>query len=463
MTPPQFVLSHYIKNLKNTENVNKYLYQTNNIMTKDFSDLDMTIYYNKYDNKHKTLIETSSRSVIMNHNLDVLCYTCPTPIYNMDAIQYLWRNKDKEKTSYVCYEGSLMSVFNYKNEWYLASRKNIFKPTDTTEQGGQFKMFMEVLENDNKTFNDFCNLLNPKYTYHFVLIHYKNENIVDYESLFGKEYKKLCFIFAREQSTQEEVKSTDVNPEFLSENIILPISMSDADTKLFISKLSDDNLSLSPDIEGLIIKINNNVLKLQSTAYQFYKSIGNDKNMFRGFITLYQNNMLKKFFTNDNNKFKKIVNPMNTTESFDTIGMIDALFKVITSELYNLFYILWDDNGNHNNNELYKLLPREYKDILFHLRGVFFSNKSKTLDSEQNLKMKDVYNFIKSIDISTFENFIRCRKLMLNWIRIEKNNVNVTKFVSTLYKCEKVYYKLAAIYTTKLFPEIMPNDLPTFN
>jgi hypothetical protein len=52
---------------------------------------------------------------------------------------------------------------------------------------------------------------------------------------------------------------------------------------------------------------------------------------------------------------------------------------------------------------------------------------------------------------------------MLNWTRLESNDENVKKFTDSLHKCEKVYYKLAAIYTTKLFPEIMPDDIPTFN
>jgi hypothetical protein len=112
------------------------------------------------------------------------------------------------------------------------------------------------------------------------------------------------------------------------------------------------------------------------------------------------------------------------------------------------------------------MMPREYKDMLFHLRGVYFSNKTKQVDKstepEQVLKLKDVYNFIKTTDIVLFEKFIRCRKLMLNWARLDKSDKCVL-FTKTLHKCEKVYYKLSAIYTTKLFPEIMPTDVPTFN
>ena len=106
-------------------------------------------------------------------------------------------------------------------------------------------------------------------------------------------------------------------------------------------------------------------------------------------------------------------------------------------------------------------MPKEYKDILFHLRGIYFANKIKHYGDESVLKLKDVYNYIKSIDTHTFEKFIRCRKLMLNWVRHEKSD-DVNTFNTTLHHSEKVFYKLSAIYTTKLFPEIMPDDLPNF-
>jgi len=50
---------------------------------------------------------------------------------------------------------------------------------------------------------------------------------------------------------------------------------------------------------------------------------------------------------------------------------------------------------------------------------------------------------------------------MLNWVRLEKSNI-IDVFNKTLHHSEKVFYKLSAIYTTKLFPEIMPDDLPKF-
>ncbi len=474
MNSPQYILSHYIndikdkKDIKEVSNINKHLFQNFNIMTKEFSDLDMTIYYNKYDSKHKTSMEMASRSVILsNSEHKVICYTCPTPIYNMDAVQYLWRNQDKPRETFVCYEGSLISLFNHNNKWYAASRKNIYM--NDINSGGQYSMFMEILNQDNyKTIDEFTDKLDKKFSYHFVLIHHKNDNIVNYKNQFGEEYKKLCFIFARNSDNQNEVKPEETNATFISDNIFYPKKIDETETQSFISNLSSINIINQPEHEGIIIKLNNNILKLQSAAYQFHRAIGSEKNMFRGFLSLYQNNSLKNFFNSDTMKFKKIVNPLNPSESFDTIGIIDALFKVITSELYHLFYTLWNDKGEHLNKELYNKMPKEYKDILFHLRGIYFANKSKHIYTQSIddsiLKMKDVYNFIKSVDTHAFEKFIRCRKLMLNWVRQEKSkdSNNIDMFNKTLHRCEKVFYKLSAIYTTKLFPEIMPDDLPTF-
>lgn len=461
MTLPQYMLSHYISTQQG--DVKPQLYDNYNIITKDYTDYGLTIYYTKYNNKHKTLLELSTRSIVMA-GLDVVCYTCPSPIYNMDALRFLFNNQQVPKEVYICYEGSMMSVFNHNGVWYVASRKNIY--CEQSEKIGQYMMFLETLCTAGyDTLNQFTAKFDTNLVYHFVLVHHKNENIVLYEQSFGPEYKKLCFIFARDKKTQTEIKAENVANSFISENIFLPKYISDEEFHTFMQQISAIDVTQRPNMEGVVIKIGDNILKLQSAGYMFHKAIGSDKNMFRGFISLYQLNALKQFLDDDKNeKFRKIINPLNTKESFDIIGIIDAMFKIVTSELYNLYYILWDDNGSHINNNLYGVLPREYKDMLFHIKGIFYERKKLWANNKSKaktpiLKMNDVYNYIKSIDSSVFEKFIRCRKLMLNWVRLEKTE-NIVQFSASLHKCEKIYYKLTAIYTTKLFPEIMPDDLP---
>lgn len=443
-----FLLTNYFNDPLNTI---KNLYDKHNIMSKDYNN--MTILYNKYNTKHKTKLELECRSVIIDKTTNkIICYSCPTPIYNNEATNYIKRNESLMSSAevYLCYEGSLLSIFYYNNTWYVSTRKCIY--SNTSEKEGKYKMFSDVLEKDGYTFDTFTNTLETSKSYHFVLIHHLNENIVDYKTEFGEEYTKLCFISARDITTMIECKLEDVNIT-LSPNIFLAGRL-DTFTNL------DKDIKM-PNYEGIIIKIKNDILKIQNPSYQFQKAIGSDKNMLRGFLFLYQQNMLTDYFTNnpDSDKFKKIINPLNTNETFDIIGIINCLFQVLTSELYELFKVLYDNDGNKIPNiELYKYLPHEYKNILFKIRGVFMASKKYTNNTEY-LLLKDVNRILKTTDVNQVEKLIKERKLLYNWSRINKT-LNSCLYMNTLYKCDKIFYKLASIYTIKLFPEIMPTDIP---
>jgi hypothetical protein len=109
------------------------------------------------------------------------------------------------------------------------------------------------------------------------------------------------------------------------------------------------------------------------------------------------------------------------------------------------------------NVELYNILPKEYKDILYGLRGIYFEiKKNKSL-----FGIKDIYNYLKFIDIEHFCALLRQRKLMFNWIILESStNLHLQSFKTISVKCEKVQLKLTAIFINRLFPEILASDIP---
>jgi len=119
---------------------------------------------------------------------------------------------------------------------------------------------------------------------------------------------------------------------------------------------------------------------------------------------------------------------------------------------------MWNLKTNqHMNGELYKILPKEYKTVLFGLRGVYFKLKSK--DPSYYLKISNVYNYLKSIDSDNIEKLLRSRKLMFNLMKTV-NDEKIKIFNNISFRCDKVHLKLTAIYTNILFPEIMPDDIP---
>ncbi len=464
MENPIIYIKNFINDLKiKNENLTvediKKTFEEKSIMSKYYEQDKLLLIYHKYDLTLKTDLENYSRSfVIDDTTFDIVSYSCQNPICNKEAQQTILNNNQMILKSFRCYEGSLLSLFNHNNKWHLSTRRCLDSKESMWKEVSHWDMFNSVLIKENKTFDEFCSLLDINLGYYFVLVHHNLKNIVDYSNKFGPEYTKLCLAFVRSKETQEEIYDytfPTFNHIFKSEEIT-------------IEQFSEENknINLNVDNEGIIINTNTCLLKLQTISYQFCKAMGSNSNIFKGYIYLYQNGILKEYLLNyENHKnFGKIINPYNLSETFDIIGVVDSVFKVLTSELFELFKLFWNfKSKDHQNNELYKILPKEYKDILFGLRGLYFTIKSNNLkeDIKHMFGIKDIYNYLKSLESEQICALLRQRKLMFNWIINDTLNNNELKLFKTISSnCDKVHCKLIAIYINKLYPDILSTDIP---
>ena len=476
-----FLISDYIKNLDNTENFRNTLYKKG-IMSKYYEEDKLLQVYTKFEESNGTnKLKNECRSLIIDvDDKKIVSYTCNTPICNVEAMNYMLKHNTSEMFISKCYEGTLMTLFNNKDKWYLSTRRCLNSKDSVWNDSSHHDLFLEVLNEDGyETLDSFTDKLNKNYCYNFILIHHMNKNIVDYSKEFGDEYKKLCLAIVRNKEDLTEVEFTslsEVSDIEISGSIFIAETIPTIEN--FNSMINDYNNEeiLNCSNEGIVIKLKednkNTYLKIQTYPYQFNKAIGSEKNIFKGFINLYQNGKLNEYLDNNQNlnNYKKIINPLNLQESYDTIGVVDSVFKVCTSELYELFKILWNlKTGKKLDQNVYNILPKEYKNMLYGIRGIYFKNKSNIYNSNDSnklyLQIKDIYQYLKQIDSDTFEQFLRIRKLMYNWVK--HNNVEheqeLKKFNKISEKCDKVHFKLTAIFTNKLFPNIMQDDLPEIN
>jgi hypothetical protein len=458
MACPIILVNDFINNYKkeNTDenididNFKKLLYNNYSIMTKYDEESKLMLVYHKYELPTKSKLEEDCRSLVIDiETLQIISYTCQNPVINKEAQQFLLNNNNLELDIYKCYEGTIMSVFYHKDKWYCSTRRCLDSNKSKWGDTNYYDMFMEVLSKDNITFEEFGNKLNKEYGYHFILIHHKNNNVIDYSKQFGENYKKLCLVFVRNKSDQSEVNNYDFN---FTDNIFRPDKMTMEEFSI-----QNKDLNIDLDMEGIIIKTNTTLIKLQTISYQFCKTIGPESNIFKGYLYLYQNGTLKNYVENKN--VDKIINPNNSNELFDIIGIVDCVFKVLTSELFELYKLLWKfKNNEKQNNKLYTMLPKEFKDILYGLRGVFFKIKV-----EREIKIfgiKDIYNYLKSIHIEQLCALLRQRKLMFNWVISNKTDTNLQLFKTISNVCDKVHLKLMAIFINKIFPDITSKDIP---
>jgi len=460
--------------------------KTQGVNFKDYEDIGLLLLYSDFNKLDKTDLEKECRSLVLDRNtLQIVSYSCDDPICNSDAKHFLLNHEtNTSQTISQCYEGTLMHLFNHNDIWYLSTRKCLDSCDSVWKsEKSHYQMFQECLSKINGS--DITSKLSKDHCYYFVLMHHENINVVDYTEKFGEGYTKLALAIIREKSTQKEVDIYNqellqgVFPEELisTDKIIIPEVYSD------MTMLENENnkgfIQIPPKNEGLLIKIfdteshKNLILKFQTADYLFGQSVGPDQNIFKGFLKLYQSNDLGNYLQHNKNfeTYRKIVNPTNSSESFDTIGTVDAVFKVCTSEAYELFKILWDiKTGSHRNKELYNFLPKEHKDLMFAIRGIYFSKKAEYITNKKKitsggkvarcvLKISDIYELFKSYDINKLEGFLKSRRLMINLVNHEKENTVIQKYKDVSNKCDKVLIKLAAIYTCKLFPDITTEDM----
>jgi hypothetical protein len=172
------------------------------------------------------------------------------------------------------------------------------------------------------------------------------------------------------------------------------------------------------------------LLKLQTNKHQLLSSLKpNNVNMYATYIELYQQGKLKdhiKVFPES----ATIYNKHTVDESYDTIGLVDASFKVLTSELLELYKIVWHiRDGSHNMTDVYKMLPSEYTTILFKIKGIYFKKKKDCIDGkishdESRLKIKDIYALLKNYNSGDLMKLFLARKRLIEMI--DKNCTSVS-------------------------------------
>ena len=454
---PKFLITQYLDdNLNDLENLKKKLYEMG-VLTKYYDEDKLLLIYHKYDTPIKNPLQRECRSLVIDTNtFKIKSYSCENPFENDDGVDYLINYPINKKKISVCYEGTYISVFNNNSKWYASTRRCLNSCDSEINNISHFTMMEEVLKNAGyENFNSFTQELDKTLSYYFVLVHHKNQHFVNYEKVFDdKEYAKL-FLASVKDETLKELELYEFNTDFVDyENIYIPESLASIDE--FVSN-NRNIYDTDVMVEGIIIRIFNkemqkyNLIKLQYSNYRFIMSIGANKNIYKGLLYLYQNNKLINYFEKNQN--------MTKINEYDTLGVINSVFTVCTSELFELFKKLWSiSSGKKLNDYLYSQLPKEYKDILYYIRGIYFKKKalrftdSKFAENKNSfIKSGDIYNYLKSLDTNIFVSFLRIRTTMFNTVKTkileDPTDLQLADFLTISKYCDETNIKLCNLYS----------------
>lgn len=351
-------------------------------------DDDHLLIFSTSNQRSGNEIDDSIKSVIIDKStLTPIVSQYNKLIYNENAIDFLTGKNWENVTVKYCYEGTMIIVFFSHDKWYVCTRKCLdAKKSYWIKNISYYELFMDAI-NGNFKIED----LNKDYCYHFILIHHKNRNIVDYSRL-GKQYKTVSLAMTTEKYTLNRV------PYVCNQSIIYPKVIKFNNIQEVVDKLarisSNNKNTCNISTEGFIIEYFENgvltILKIQTPIYKYIASIKpNVSNLDAMFLELYQHDKLVEFV------------PYFTTQCRDVVNRIHRSMKTISNEILNIYH----GTRSHKNEKLYEALPSSYKSILYTIHGKYLQKHLRELEKQnaselgdhKSITVYDVYEILKHL------------------------------------------------------------------
>ena len=291
------------------------------------------------------IITRQCNGIIMEKNtLNIVCYSFEKCIDNENALD------NRMNTEYMnlefALEGTLVRLYFYNNNWFLATKKCINASKSKWLSNKNFlELFIECLSSIN-SLEKLQEKLNTEYCYTFILLHPENNIVVNYET------PELYHISTRNLSIMAEIDENIginkcIKKKFLIEEFNLMIE----------SLKTEKNYSY----EGYIIIDNNNIRqKFKTDIYKTIRNIwGNTNNRFYRYLELRKNfDLLNSYLT---------YYPNHKTKFCEFEGIISNLgFKIL--EVYKLHHVLKEKNK----------IPYYFNKIIYKLHGDFMKTRIVT-------------------------------------------------------------------------------------
>lgn len=339
--------------------------------------------------------------IIEKKTLKVIASQFNNIIYNADAFEILDKLEHFDNVRfYECYEGTLLVVFYYNNKWYVTTRRCLESNTSTwVANTTYYELFNEAKKFD-------LDKLDKRYFYHFVLLHHKNKNIIDYSYLYGEEYKELIHVLTVDINTMIEI-------EYYIEGCKYPLMYNFKNTEEITKKIKEmtekDVENRRITTEGYIVKLNGfTTMKLQTYIYaDIFAKKPNNPNIHQAFIELYQNDRLDDFVEFFGFNLQMITKRIHHS------------FKVLCEEVIKLYYI----TRNKKNERIYLSLTPSYRKVLYDIHGEYIRLKSLNKTGKIHINIHNIYSYFKKLQTKELINIFYDRfKLINNNVPIFRRN-----------------------------------------
>lgn len=342
-------------------------------------------------------LEQSLRScVIEKDTLKIVSTQFNKILYNENATPLLNSTSWDQVIVNKCHEGTMLVVFCHNDAWYVSTRRCLDSNDSKWIKDKSYReMFDETIRN-SFSLDD----LEKDNVYYFILVHYKNRNIVD-NSQIGDNYKNIIHTMTTKKYTTEEVDYVINDNVERSEEALFQDLNSVHNRLSHINEMDERNKHVSTEgyvlrvYDGEVKKSEFTIVKLQTKLYQKMMKIKpNNSNMHQIYLELYQNDTLHEFLPYYTNYADHIR---------DVIRRISESMKTLSKEILDIYHA----TRKKKNQGVYENLKDQYKKAMYELHGQYIKNrerdfvdgveKSNMEKRSRPIRVHDVYHYLKKL------------------------------------------------------------------
>lgn len=361
------------------------------------------------------------------------------------------------------FDARYITMFYHQGQWWSICDTTWDMTTMRCDEGYNIQELWEESQPSG-----FLDAHSTDVIYVYQLIHYSDRHIVDYTSRFGPKYSKLLLVFTR-SSTTFEIISPAV-PVMLCDQLLGQVECPDF---LVLDKLNEEDEKIEHLLDihktGVCVSSGYTMIHLHTYSYRLYiETCNTNVKPCEGehYLGLYQKNMMDIYLS----KFKNETFYLGSDGiQYQIKGLIDSIFKILTSEILHLFKTFWDIKYGTQREEyrdMYAILPNEYKKVFYILRGIYFSNKVNNFTTYKFITVKTVYEMLKKLEPVTLVSLLKeRRRILTSGDKLKKLSVILLDYSSSefLDKTSRIVdHATDFIFGVKQVNATIPKDTNTF-
>ena len=397
---------------------------------------DIVLLHNTYLRKNvdnfKELYE-QCRSVVLDFSLNcnnniVVTYANSIP-ERIDYNNYINTLYSQEDKIYEAYDGTIITVYNYKNEWYFGTSScpdaNSSKFSHPTKKHGNmfdeilFKYFKQYITADevsalttdeisSKIRGLFVKHLDPNMAYEFIIVHHENKHIIDYTGLLGDNYMEMFHINTKQRDTlvENDIISSII-PSLIELGVKYPLQFNNINEAYTY-------INTNPYSYGLIVKKyverKMKLYKISTDAINYREETDPcHPNVWMNILSVYMKNKteytIKDYIANYNPNINLPLD--NNGQKIDPTYLVHTIISTIKDSLYNYYKATTIYYPNYNRYKMNKDMDKQFPAIIqYHLAQL--RNLQINTYKTKIINMGNVYHYLcQCNDINNIKTLIQ--------------------------------------------------------